>query len=60
VFIAVAVRNLDQAKPVPLGQQTHGFGVNCNRARGQHAFGEIFFVEIDSHIGKVLRPIAAG
>jgi hypothetical protein len=58
VLIPLPVGDLDKAQPVAPGDQAHGFGIDRDGAWGQHAFGEIFFVEIDSHIAGVLRPIA--
>ena len=59
VLIPPAIGNLQQAQPVARGDQSHGFGIDRNRPGREHAFGEIFFVEIDSHMTKVLRPIRA-
>src|SRR5262249_43894495 len=40
------------------GDQAHRFGVDSDGSRREHAFGEIFFVEIDSHSLKMLRDWA--
>jgi len=59
MLVPPAIRNLDETQPVPPGDKTHCFGIDSDRALGKYAFGEIFFVEIDSHMAEVLRPIAA-
>ena len=55
VFIPVAIGYLDQAQPVTRGYETHGFGINRNRTGRERALGEIFFMEMDSHMAKMLR-----
>ena len=55
MLVPSAIGNLDQAQPVTRGDETHGLGIDGDRARGEHAFGEIFFVEMDSHCGGMLR-----
>jgi hypothetical protein len=49
MLVAAPVGYLDQAQPVAAGMETHRFGVDGNGARGEHAFGQIFFVEIYGH-----------
>ena len=51
MLVALPVGNLDQAQPVARGDQTHGLGIDRNRAGGEHASGEIVIVEVDSHMG---------
>ena len=57
VFIPATIGNLDQTQPVSRGYQPHRLGIDRNRARTERAFGEIFFVEMDSHMGQMLRLI---
>jgi hypothetical protein len=57
MLVAPTVGDLDDAEPVARGDQAHGLGIDRDRAGSEHTFGEIFFVEMDSHIGAVLRPI---
>ena len=58
VFVAPAIGNLEETKPVTRGDEPHRFGIDSDRTGGKYALGEIFFVEIDSHMGKVLRLIS--
>ncbi len=49
MLVAPAVADLQQAQPVTRGYQTHGFGIDRNRAGGENSGGEIVFVKVDSH-----------
>ena len=55
VLVPPAVGYLHQAQPVARGDEAHRLGVDGDGTGGEHALGEIFFVEIDSHMAKVLR-----
>src|SRR3546814_20786909 len=60
MLVAAAVADLDQAQPVAQRVQPHGLGVDGDRTRGQHAFGQVFFVEMDGHqraLGEAARPL---
>jgi hypothetical protein len=59
VLIPPAIGYLDQTQAIPRGYQPHGLGIDSDGTLGEHAFGEIFFVEIDSHIAGMLRLIEA-
>ena len=56
MLVALAVADLDDAKPVADRDQTHGFGIDGNGAVGEYACGEVFFVEMHCHV-RGLRPI---
>src|SRR3546814_5193984 len=55
MLVARPVADLDEAEPVAQRVQPHGFGIDRDRTRAQHALGQIFFVKIDSH-SRRLRP----
>src|SRR3546814_1923698 len=48
MLVARPVADLDEAEPVAQRVQPHGFGIDRDRTRAQHALGQIFFVEIRS------------
>jgi hypothetical protein len=50
MLIAAPIRELDQAKPIPVRVETHGLGVDGEVAFGQHARGQVFFVKKYGHI----------
>ena len=41
MLIAPAIRDLHQAQPVARGYQPHGFGIDRNGTRGEHASGKL-------------------
>ena len=49
MLVALAIRYLEQAQTVPVGLESHGFGVHRNRAITQHACWNIFFVKKNCH-----------
>ena len=59
VFVTLPVGDLDDAQPVAPGDEAHGFGIDGDIARRQHAFGQVFFVEMYSHM-RGLRTIGDG
>ena len=55
MLIPPPIGDLNEAQAVSRGDEPHGFGVDGNGAIGQHALGEIFFVEINSHARSLTR-----
>ncbi len=53
MLVAAPVGYLDQAEPVAAQLQPHGFGVDGNRAGGEHAFGQVFFMEVYAHFFRI-------
>jgi hypothetical protein len=49
MLVAAAVGDLDDAQPVAIGEKPHRLGVDGDRAGGEHALGQVFFVEMDGH-----------
>ncbi len=60
MLVARPVADLDEAQPVAQRVQAHGFGIDGDGPGTQHAFGQIFFVEIDAHglaLGEAAVPL---
>ena len=55
VLVAPAVGDLDEAQSIAWCNQPHRFGIDRYSAGTKHTFGEIFFMEMDSHTVAVLR-----
>src|SRR5690606_16613148 len=49
VLVSAAVADLDDAQAIARRDEPHGLGVDGDGARGEHACGQVFFVEMDGH-----------
>ena len=49
MLVAAPVGDLDEAEPVAAELEPHRLGIDGDRARAEHAFGQVFFVQMDGH-----------
>ncbi|GFZ96729.1 hypothetical protein GCM10010923_00700 [Blastomonas marina] len=57
MLVAAAVADLDHTQPVAAGDQAHRLGIDRERAGAfEDAFGEVFFMKVNSHMRVALRP----
>ncbi len=57
MLIARSIRDLDDAKPVAVGDETHGLCVDGQIAGAlKHAIGQVFFVKMNCHMRQAITP----